>query len=146
MTRAGRRRPIKRPNRRDDEITIAGLTGAAVFLAGERGDRDAAVAELAASATQPDPDTGRSRVRAELLEEAAGYNLASWQHDAHGHWLGRDAALLLVDAGANAERVKAIAAERLPDFQTREPPGIGNPTRGRRVSESRPSSRQEDSR
>lgn len=129
MTRAGRRRPIKRPNRRDDEITIAGLTGAAVFLAGERGDRAAAVAELAARATQPDPDTGRSRVRAELLEAAAGYNLATWQHDSHGHWLGRDAALLLVDAGANAERVKAIAAERLPGFHTPEPPGIGNPSR-----------------
>ncbi len=123
MTRAGRRRP----NRRDDAIAIAGLTGAAVFLAGERGDRNAAVGELAARATQSDPDTGRSRVRAELLEEAAGYNLARWQHDSHGHWLGRDAALLLVDAGANAERVKAIAAEKLPRFQDREPPGIGNP-------------------
>lgn len=128
MARARRRWPIKRPNRREDEITIAGLTGAAVFLAGERGDRTAAVAELAADATQPDPDTGRSRVRAELLEEAAGYNLASWQSDPKGQWLGRDAALLLVDAGADAERVKAIAAERLPDFGVAEPPGIGNPT------------------
>ena len=127
MTRARRKGTIKRPNRRDDQITTAGLTGAAVFLAGERGDRDAAVAVLAARATQPDPDTGRSRVRAELLEAAAGYNLASWQHDPHGHWLGRDAALLLVDAGANAERVKAIAAERLPGFQAPESPGIGNP-------------------
>lgn len=122
------RRRIKQPNRRDDEITIAGLIGASVFLSGERGDRDAAVAQLAAEVTQPDPVTGRSRVRAELLEEAAGYNLASWQSDSHGHWLGRDAALLLVDAGADAERVKAIAAERLPGFGAMEPPGIGNPT------------------
>lgn len=129
MSRARRKWPVKRPNRRDDEITIAGLSGAAVFLAGERGDRAGAVAELAAEATQPDPDTGRSRVRAELLEEAAGYNLASWQHDPQGHWLGRDAALLLVDAGENADRVRAIAVERLPRFQAPEPPGIGNPTR-----------------
>lgn len=128
MTRGRLRRPIKRPNRRDDKITIAGLIGAAVFLAGERGDRDAAVAELAARATQPDPQTGRSRVRAELLEEAAGYNLARWEHDSHGHWLGRDAALLLVGAGANAVRVKAIAADRLPGFRTPESPGIGNPS------------------
>lgn len=66
------------------------------------------------------PRTGRSRVRAELLEEAAGYNLATWQHDAHGHWCGRDA--------ANAERVKGIGAERPSDFQTPESSGIGNPT------------------
>lgn len=128
MTRAGRRRRIRRPNRRDDAITVAQLMGGSVFLAGERGDRDAAVAELAANATQPDPDTGRSRVRADLLEEAAGANLARWQHDPHGHWLGRDAALLLVDAGGDAERVKAIAAERLPRLGIAEPPGIGNPS------------------
>lgn len=124
MARAHR----KQPNRRDDEINIAGLMGASVFLAGERGNRAAAVAELAARVTQPDPVTGRSRVRAELLEEAAGFNLATWQHDPKGHWLGRDAALLLVDAGADAERVKAIAAERLPQFGAVEPPGIGNPS------------------
>lgn len=128
MTRAGRRRPIRRPNRRDDAITVAQLMGGSVFLAGERGDRDAAVAELAANATQPDPDTGRSRVRADLLEEAAGANLANWQHDPHGHWLSRDAALLLVDAGGDAERVKAIATERLPRLGIAEPPGIGNPS------------------
>lgn len=117
----------RQPNERDDQITTAGLIGASVFLAGKRGDRAAAVAELAARVTQPDPVTGRSRLRAELLEAAAGYNLATWQHDPHGHWLGRDAALLLVDAGADAERVKAIAGERLPGFRTPEPPGIGNP-------------------
>lgn len=134
----------KQPSRRDDEITMAGLKGASVFLAGERGDRDAAVAELAARVTQPDPVTGRSRVRTELLEEAAGFNLATWQNDPHGHWLGRDAALLLVDAGADAERVKAIAAERLPRLGVAEPPGIGNPT-PRSAAQTAPTSQPETS-
>jgi hypothetical protein len=64
------------------------------------------VADLVAIAT------GRGgAVRIDLLEQAAGSLLGGWQHSAVSYRSGRDAALLLVEAGADPERVKAIAEQ-----------------------------------
>lgn len=84
----------------DDRITIARLDGAARRLLWGHADRDTCITELHAITQDSD-----------LLAQAAGTALGSWQHSsvsAHG---GDRVARMLVAAGADQSAVDKIAAK-----------------------------------
>ena len=87
----------------------------------ERSARGLAIAEVVAIASES------GLLRVDLLEAAAGAELGGWQHSQVTYWAGRDTALLLVAAGADPERVKALAVETRDRLGVFSRPGIGNP-------------------
>lgn len=107
----------------DDRVTVARLRGTARRHVCEHSPKKAALTELVDIASEDGP------LRVDLLEAAGGGELAGWQHSHTTYWAGRDAALLLVHAGADPEHVKAIADETRDHLNSTNRPGIGGPTR-----------------
>lgn len=107
-----------------DRITIARLNGTATRHAREDGDRAAAVAELIEIATEKRPGHA-ARLRTDLLNDAAGALIGGYWFSALSYWSAPAAAELLVEAGADREQVKVLAAETLAHLQRSNGPGIG---------------------
>lgn len=107
-----------------DRITVSRLNGAATRHATTPGDRVAAVAELIEIATEKRP-AQPPRLRTDLLNQAAGTLIGGYWYSALSYWSARDAADLLVEAGADREQVKVLAAETLAHLQRSKGPGIG---------------------
>ena len=88
------------PNRPDaDRILLARLDGTAHRLLREKVDRDACNVELHAITARTD-----------LLTAAAANSLAAWQQ--HSRHDGDRVARMLIAAGADADQVETLAAER----------------------------------
>lgn len=104
-----------------DRVTVARLCGTATRHTHDQTEPGSAVAELVAIATEG------GRVRVDLLEAAAGSLLGGWEHSGVNYWSGRDAALLLVRAGASWDRVKELAAVTRTSLANSTRSGIGNP-------------------
>jgi hypothetical protein len=107
-----------------DGITIARLSGTATRHAREPGDRAAAIAELIEIATEKRPGQP-PRLRTDLMTHAAGSMIGGYWHSALSYWSSPAAAELLIEAGADREQVKVLAAETLAYLRGSSGPGIG---------------------